>query len=100
MPPIDHLVVLMLENRSFDHLLGFYEPASGGQPVLGLHGSESNPINPSSPGEGAVAVIRTHGEDGYVTDPDPPHEHADAMVHLFGTEHPVFPQRMIEPPLA
>ena len=23
MPPIDHLFVLMLENRSFDHMLGF-----------------------------------------------------------------------------
>ena len=45
---IQHVVVLMLENRSFDHMLGFLYTGSGnvspaGQPFDGLTGTESNP---------------------------------------------------------
>ena len=45
---IEHVVVLMLENRSFDHMLGFLYAGSGnvspaGQPFEGLTGTESNP---------------------------------------------------------
>jgi len=45
---INHIVVLMLENRSFDHMLGYLYSDSGnvspsGQPFEGLTGSESNP---------------------------------------------------------
>ncbi len=63
---IDHIVVLMLENRSFDHLLGFLYTESGnvspsGQDFKGLRGDENNPgpdgqpvsvfrIEPSMPG--------------------------------------------------
>ncbi len=44
---IDDIVVLMLENRSFDHMLGFLCAGSGnvssaGQPFDGLSGQESN----------------------------------------------------------
>ena len=45
---IEHVVVLMLENRSFDHMLGFLYSESGntsptGQPFEGLTGTESCP---------------------------------------------------------
>jgi phospholipase C len=45
---INHVVVLMLENRSFDHMLGFLYTSEGnvsptGQPFEGLTGTESNP---------------------------------------------------------
>jgi phospholipase C len=45
---INHVVVLMLENRSFDHMLGYLYSAQGnvspsGQPFEGLTGTESNP---------------------------------------------------------
>jgi phospholipase C len=45
---ISHIVHLMLENRSFDHMLGFLYADSGnvsptGQPFAGLTGTESNP---------------------------------------------------------
>src|SRR5208283_1958122 len=45
---IKHIVQLMLENRSFDQMLGFLYTASGnksvtGQPFEGLTGNESNP---------------------------------------------------------
>ena len=62
---INHIVVVMLENRSLDHLLGFLYKSSGnlsalGQPFEGLKGNETNPdgsggsvqvfpINPTSP---------------------------------------------------
>jgi phospholipase C len=41
---IQHVVVLMLENRSFDHFFGFDGKGNG------LSGSESNWLDPSSPG--------------------------------------------------
>jgi phospholipase C len=37
---IDHVILLMLENRSFDHMLGFLYPRSGD--FDGLDGTESN----------------------------------------------------------
>src|SRR5579863_442925 len=48
LPSINHIVQLMLENRSFDHMLGFLYAGSGnvspaGQPFEGLTGTESNP---------------------------------------------------------
>jgi phospholipase C len=62
---IKHIVQLMLENRSFDQMLGFLYESSGnksptGQPFEGLTGAESNPddtgreikvykIDPSTP---------------------------------------------------
>ena len=56
---IDHLVVLMQENRSFDHLLGYLSHPRHGLPGRrragldipnGLTGDESNPLRPGSPG--------------------------------------------------
>ena len=48
LPAIKHVVQLMLENRSFDQMLGFLYAASGnrsptGMPFEGLTGNESNP---------------------------------------------------------
>jgi phospholipase C len=48
LPAIKHIVQLMLENRSFDQMLGFLYADSGnrsatGQPYEGLTGNESNP---------------------------------------------------------
>jgi phospholipase C len=92
MAAIHHLVVLMLENRSFDHLLGYYVPreegARGGPRVAGLTGTEFNLFNPEDPSAGSCAVHKTEGTDGYTTDPDPRHEHADAMVDLFCDPRP------------
>ncbi len=51
---ISNIVVLMLENRSFDHMLGLLYSAAGnvsptGQPFEGLTGQESNPDTDGSP---------------------------------------------------
>ena len=45
---IQHVVVLMLENRSFDHMLGLLyrdrkNVSLAGQPFEGLTGDETNP---------------------------------------------------------
>lgn len=43
MPTPEHVVVLMMENRSFDHMLGF-------MPGVGdLTGQEFNPVDPQDP---------------------------------------------------
>jgi len=47
---IQHIVTLMLENRSFDHMLGFLYTDQGnksptGKPFEGLTGTESNPMS-------------------------------------------------------
>ena len=51
---VEHVVVLMLENRSFDHMLGFLYSDAGnvsptGQPFAGLAGTESNPDGTGQP---------------------------------------------------
>ncbi|NPE56555.1 phosphoesterase [Dickeya dadantii] len=51
---IEHIVVLMLENRSFDHMLGFlYADRNNlsplGHPFAGLTGNETNPDSNGNP---------------------------------------------------
>lgn len=40
---IKHIVVLMMENRSFDHMLGYLSKHGGRTDIDGLHGGEKNP---------------------------------------------------------
>src|ERR1017187_7068050 len=59
LPSIEHIVVLMLENRSFDHMLGFLYTDNGnvsplGQPNEGLNEPEPTPAGAGSP----VSVLR------------------------------------------
>lgn len=75
---IKHLVVLMMENRSFDHMLG-YMKASNNE-IDGLDGAQSNqnslgesvPTNDQAAYSGSLSV-------------DPRHDFADVMEQLFGT---------------
>jgi len=51
---VEHVVVLMLENRSFDHMLGFLYADAGnvspsGQSFEGLTGKESSPDSGGQP---------------------------------------------------
>ena len=51
MPPIKHFIVLILENRSFDHLFGFF-PAPAGETIenlLALQSPAVNLLDPSRP---------------------------------------------------
>jgi phospholipase C len=86
---IDHIVVLMLENRSFDHMLGFLYAATGnvssaGQPFDGLTGKESN-----KDGSGkAVPVFRittATANTYFMPGADPGEGYTATNSQLFGT---------------
>jgi phospholipase C len=77
---IDHIVVVMLENRSFDHMLGFLSlPTSGNDgriglgraDVDGLRGNETNPRDTQG-GRGRVFSLAT--PRGATPGLDPAHE--------------------------
>jgi phospholipase C len=78
MQKINHVVVLMLENRSFDHMLGFLRSAS--YRIDGLTGSESNPVDPHI---AASPQIKVSPAGGSIPSPDPGHNFADVNVQLF-----------------
>jgi phospholipase C len=79
MPSIRHVVVLMLENRSFDHMLGFLGIGDG------LSGAEFNLADPADPSSAKVTVSKDAQYSGDFGDPpvDPSHEHAHVNVQLF-----------------
>jgi len=88
---IDHIVVLMLENRSFDHMLGYLYTDAGnvspsGQPFEGLTGKETNPGTNGT----AVAVYPlTSSPDVYLSPgADPGEGYSATNDQLFGTTSP------------
>jgi phospholipase C len=74
---IKHLVVLMMENRSFDHMLG--RMMRPGYPIDGLTGNESNPDST----EQEVRVTFDARTGGDLT-PDPGHHFPDVNLQIFG----------------
>ena len=65
--PIKTVVVLVQENRSFDHMLGWMKQFN--PDIDGVTGLESNPLNTSDPNS-----ARINFSDGSVyVDPDPGH---------------------------
>jgi phospholipase C len=86
---IEHVVVLMLENRAFDHLLG-YMKAQGTKPGIdGLTGTEAIPADPTVSGSPLVPVSATAGNAH--PDPDAGHELPDVSEQLYGHEDLSFP---------
>ncbi|MEH6374141.1 alkaline phosphatase family protein [Streptomyces sp. KLMMK] len=116
---IDHIVVLMMENRSFDHMLGYLSlpvrrGGSGRHDVDGLTGSESNPKNArremqrtfslATPREGGTVGPRyeTRGTRFML---DPGHGFKSVAFQRGDTPIPVrplrpFPPGLSPPPLA
>jgi phospholipase C len=82
---IRHVVVLMLENQSFDRMLGFLRPEDPAQQLDGLSGDETVPVVPEGPSR-LVRVRRASAPAAYVTDPSPGHQLQDVTVQLFGRE--------------
>ena len=90
---VDHIVVLMLENRSFDHMLGFLYSGSGNvspltqQPFDGLSGNESVP----GPDGAAVQVYAlTDGTPNlyFMPGADPGEGYLATNMQLFGETTP------------
>lgn len=82
MPPagldnLKHIVVLMMENRSFDHMLGF--AGSAAWPIDGLKGNETNLDSNNV----AAQVSNDAGFAGDFT-PDPGHSGFDTLTQLYG----------------
>lgn len=81
--PVQHVFVLMLENRAFDHMLGFCgingrdAQTGASTQVNGLTGSESNVLNGSTypVAKGADTVMPV----------DPGHEFTNVLEQLCGT---------------
>ncbi len=68
---VEHVVVLMLENRSFDHMFGWITGA--------LNGTQSNWLDPNTPSLGTVNVTPNASYEGLL---DPGHEFADVEEQL------------------
>jgi phospholipase C len=84
--PIEHVVVLMLENRSYDHMLGYLSNGHG------LAGDEFNRVDPSDPTSEKVYVSN---KSGYVTVIDPAHDFVSVETQMFGDpDHVVDPAPM------
>ncbi|MFI5015968.1 MAG: alkaline phosphatase family protein [Hyphomicrobiales bacterium] len=81
---IEHVIVLMLENRSFDCMLGKLRPAGPG--FAGLTGNETNPYQRSD-GVVALPVQASSAIDpitATIPDPDPGEKFVDMNEQLFG----------------
>jgi phospholipase C len=81
--PIQHVIVLMMENRSFDHMLGYLtipNPVVLGDKIDGLTGTESNPNVAGNP-RVMVSADAEYAGDYRV---DPSHAFVDVNVQLFG----------------
>jgi phospholipase C len=78
---LKHVVVLMMENRSFDHMLGALMATHPG--IDGLTGHETNPDT-----AGAVARVQPLAEYQSQLDPDPNHHFAAVNLQIFNdTQH-------------
>ena len=77
---IEHFVVLMLENRSFDHLFGALKSLD--QRVAGPVGTESNFEDPNNPQPSQEHKIQL--ADRFDMPFDPPHEFPDVQFQLYG----------------
>ena len=102
---IDHIVVLMLENRSFDNMLGWLHDPKNPPPfdeipaeerrIDGVTADTSNPI-PDFAGGGKVTVSK--GEVMTNPNPDPGEEYYHVNTQLFGTVHPERNRYATDPP--
>jgi len=87
MDEIRHVVVLMLENQSFDRLLGFLDIGDRAQKLEGLTGAETSPASPPADMT-PVPVQRVSSPSAYVTNPGPGHDFEDVNEQLFAERNP------------
>ena len=74
---LKHIVVLMMENRSFDHMLGALHKDNPA--VDGLAGTECNPDSTGIP-----VTVSPNAEYQSQLDPDPDHHFPAADLQIFG----------------
>ena len=76
---LKHIVVLMMENRSFDHMLGSLKAVN--PKIDGLTGAEANPD--TTPAQNPVPVKPLAEFQGQL-DPDPDHHFPAVDIQIFG----------------
>jgi phospholipase C len=81
--PIKNVVVLALENRSFDHMLGWTRRLLG-LPVDGLTGAECNPNSSPSANSSTASSICVSADADLVVPDDPGHSFEDVLEQVFG----------------
>ncbi|HEY3493307.1 MAG TPA: alkaline phosphatase family protein [Polyangiaceae bacterium] len=84
---IEHVVVLMLENRSFDNMLGGLYPKLVKEGLYrGLRGDEKIPLDPRNPRSGSVSVYQGPPDrmNSIAPYPDPGELFADMTKQIFG----------------
>lgn len=81
-PTIEHFVVLMLENRSFDHIFGYRKGADG------LKGTEFNLLDPSKPQASTNPAIKVSNAEPYsiTAGEGPAHSFNAVSTQIFGTK--------------
>ncbi|XP_059625004.1 non-specific phospholipase C2 [Cornus florida] len=77
--PIKTVVVLVMENRSFDHMLGWMKKLNPN--INGVDGSESNPISTTNPN--STRIFFTN--QSHLVDPDPGHSFQAIREQIFGS---------------
>ncbi|ESQ50064.1 hypothetical protein EUTSA_v10001963mg [Eutrema salsugineum] len=77
--PIKTIVVLVMENRSFDHMLGWMKKLN--PEINGVDGSESNPVSVSDPSSKKIQF----GSGSHYVDPDPGHSFQAIREQIFGS---------------
>ncbi|GAB4859670.1 Non-specific phospholipase C4 [Ancistrocladus abbreviatus] len=78
--PIKTVVVLVQENRSFDHILGWMKAIN--PEINGVTGEESNPLSTSDPNSKRIKF----GNGSVYVDPDPGHSIQAIYEQVFGEQ--------------
>jgi len=71
---IDHIVVLMLENRSFDHMLGYLSHPSEGRLRADVDGLKGNESNVYTDNQGNQITVKSKRMASAIMNGDPCHE--------------------------
>ncbi|KAJ6970782.1 non-specific phospholipase C6 [Populus alba x Populus x berolinensis] len=77
--PIKTIVVLVMENRSFDHMIGWMKKSIN-PAINGVSGTECNPVSTKNPGPPSICF----SDDAEFVDPDPGHSFEDVEQQVFG----------------
>ncbi|XP_015882180.3 non-specific phospholipase C6 [Ziziphus jujuba] len=78
--PIKTIVVLVMENRSFDHMLGWMKKAVN-PAINGVTGDECNPVSTKNPKPESICFT----DDAEFVDPDPGHSFEAVEQQVFGS---------------
>lgn len=77
--PVKTIVLLVMENRSFDHFVGLMKKLNPG--IDGLTGMEDNPVDPGDPSAARVII----SDEAEFVDPDPGHEFEQVAEQIYGS---------------